>query len=84
MSARTFTSTIQRRQFLIGASAMPVSAPSIVRAASLMPVRRIVLAVQQNHYGFIDRLWIDHLYRSGELTGVALTHAIEQGYWTTN
>jgi hypothetical protein len=50
-------------------------APSIVRAPSLM----IVLAVQQNHYGFIDRLWIDHLYRSGELTGVAPARAIEQG-----
>lgn len=70
---------IARRTFFIGASATLVCAPAIVRAASLMPVRGIIVPVQQNYYGFVYRLWIDSLYRSGKLQGAALSHAIEQG-----
>jgi hypothetical protein len=70
---------IGRRQFLIGASTTLVSAPSIVQAASLMAVRRIIIPVHKHYYGFLDRLRIDHLYRSGKLRGATLTHAIEQG-----
>jgi hypothetical protein len=70
---------IRRRQFLIGASATLVSAPDIVRAANLMPVRNTIVPAQQNSYGFVCRLRVDSLYRSGKLQGTALTHAIEQG-----
>ena len=37
------------------------------------------MPVQRNYYGFVDRLWIDHRYRSGELQGRDLIHVIEQG-----
>ncbi len=70
---------IVRRELLIGASASLLCAPAIVRTASLMPVRGIIVPVQQNYYGFVYRLWIDSLYRSGKLEGAALTRAIEQG-----
>jgi hypothetical protein len=69
---------IPRRQFLIGATATLVSAPSIVRATNLMPVRSII-AAQSNVFGFVCRLRVDSLYRSGKLQDTALTHAIEQG-----
>jgi hypothetical protein len=62
----------------MGASATLFGAPAIIRAANLMPVRSIIFPVQ-NRYGFVDRLRIDFLYRSGKLCGTALTHAIEQG-----
>jgi hypothetical protein len=77
--ARIEPPMIARRTLLIGASATLLCAPAIVRAASLMPVRGIIALMQQNYYGFVYRLWIDSLYRSGKLQGAALTHAIEHG-----
>jgi hypothetical protein len=76
---------IDRRDFLICASATLICAPAVVRAESLMPVRGVILPVQSivpvrsNYYGFCDRLWIDSRYRSGELRGRSLINAVEQG-----
>ena len=53
---------ISRRNWLIGASAVLVSAPSlVVRAANLMAIRGIVMPIQRNYYGFCDRLWINRV-----------------------
>jgi hypothetical protein len=69
-----------RRQFLTAASAMLVNAAGIVRAAGRMPVRSIIAPIQQDRYdGFVDRLRVDSLYRSGKLQGAALARAIEHG-----
>ena len=70
---------ITRRECLIGISAALVSAPAIVRAESLMKVRGIVMPLQNNYYGFCDRLAIDWRYRQGVLRGRALTQMIEEG-----
>ena len=70
---------ISRRNWLIGASAVLVSAPSLVRAASLMPIRGIVMSIQPNYYGFCDRLGIDLRYKSGVLRGQSLLQLIDQG-----
>jgi hypothetical protein len=61
-----------RRNLLIGASCALICAPAIVKVANIMPVRRLVVPAQPNYYGFTDRLWIDQLYRSGQLKGKAL------------
>ena len=37
------------------------------------------MPVQRNYYGWICRLRFDWHYRSGELPGSRLIHAIEQG-----
>ena len=55
--------TIARRDFLIGASAMLVFAPSIVRASSLMPLKGIALLsekhrFERHYYGFVERLYV--------------------------
>jgi hypothetical protein len=74
-SKRAEPSIITRRNYLIGASAALMCAPAVVRAGNLMAIR----PVQRNYYGFVDRLWIDHRYRSGKLQGRDLIHVIEQG-----
>ena len=51
---------ITRRSIFIGAAASLICAPAIVRVASLMPIRGIVLA-ERNYYGFVDRLYV-HSY----------------------
>jgi hypothetical protein len=43
-----------------------------------MPVRGIVIPIQENYYGFCDRLWINSRYQSGELRGLALMRMIEE------
>jgi hypothetical protein len=71
---------ISRRNFLITTSAALITAPAIVHIANIMPVRKVILSFQGNyHYGFVSRLWIDHRYRSGQLSDDFLVHAIEQG-----
>jgi hypothetical protein len=70
---------ITRRKCLIGISATMVSAPAIVRAGSLMKIRSIVMPLQKNYYGFVDRLYIDHRYHTGELRGPTLIRLIEEG-----
>jgi len=44
-----------------------------------MKVRGIVMPRQKNYYGFVDRLRIESLYRTGALRGSALTKLIEEG-----
>ena len=46
------------RRFLIGGAAALVCAPSIVRTASLMPVRGIIFPSQTFQYGFAERLYV--------------------------
>jgi hypothetical protein len=46
---------VTRRNFLVGASASLLSAPAVVRAASLMPVRNII--IDPPYWGFVDRLF---------------------------
>ena len=71
-------SIITRRDCLIGASTV-LMCPAVVRAGNLMAIRGVIMPAQRNYYGFVDRLWIDHRYRSGELQGRDLIHVIEQG-----
>jgi hypothetical protein len=80
---------ISRRDCLIGASAALMTAPAIVRAGSLMPVRSVIIPSGCNYYGFVsndrscygfcDRLAIDWRYRSGALRGPALIRTINEG-----
>jgi hypothetical protein len=78
---------ITRRNWLIGAAAtgasklaVPwVTAPHIVRAANLMAIRGTVMPIERFYYGYVDRLQINHRYRSGELRGESLLHVINQG-----
>src|ERR1700722_4479771 len=55
-------SPITRRSLFIGAAASLLCAPAIVRASNLMPVRRIILKSDLNHYGFVDRLWASEYF----------------------
>jgi hypothetical protein len=71
---------ITRRKWLIGISAVLVSAPAIVRVESLMKVRGIAVPIHpKNYYGFCDRLWINSRYRNGELRGRTLIRLIDEG-----
>ena len=72
-SKRGEPSVITRRDCLIGASTALICAPAVVRAGNLMAIRGVIMPV------FVDRLWIDHRYRFGELQGRDLIHVIEQG-----
>ena len=51
---------ITRRSIFMGAGASLLCAPAIVRAASLMPVRTLILPADRPRAGFCERL----LYRS--------------------
>jgi hypothetical protein len=55
-----------RRSILIGAAASLLSAPAIVRAASLMPVRRVSFPYGPQYAGFVDRLFLHALENSLE------------------
>lgn len=70
---------ISRRNWLIGASAVLVSAPAVVSASNLMAIRGIVMPIQRHYWGFCDRLWINQRYRSGELRGQSLLQLIDEG-----
>ena len=53
---------ITRRSIFIGAAASLICAPAIVRAASLMPVRSLILPIERPSAGFVERLgyyWMD-------------------------
>ena len=67
-----------RRKFLIGSAAALLSAPAIIRAGSLMKLRKIVVP-HYNYYGFCDRLWINSRYENGELRGPALLRMMQAG-----
>jgi hypothetical protein len=45
-----------RRTLFIGSAALLICAPAIVRAASLMPIRGVIVPTNRNCMGFIDRL----------------------------
>jgi hypothetical protein len=47
-----------RRKLLIGVAASLLCTPAIVRVGSLMPVRGIILPIQRNYYGFLERLYV--------------------------
>jgi len=70
---------ITRRNCLIGASAALICAPAVVRAGNLMVIRGVIMPVQRNYYGFVDRLQINHLYYTGELRGPGLMQVVEDG-----
>jgi len=57
-------SLITRRSIFIGAAASLIFAPAIVRAASLMPVRRLPPPFGPQYAGFCDRLWLHWLNNS--------------------
>jgi hypothetical protein len=70
---------ITRRNLIIGASAVLITAPAIVRAATLMPVRSMIIRDDRIYYGFCERLAIDHRYRTGALRDPALIRVINDG-----
>ena len=45
-------SMITRRRFLVSGSATVLCAPAVVRVATLMPVRGIVIPTEELHFGF--------------------------------
>ena len=71
-------SLITRRSIFIGAAASLICAPAIVRAASLMPVRSLILPTERrfqlNPYGeFCRRLFyhsLDNSLRVGRITTI--------------
>jgi hypothetical protein len=54
-------SLIRRRSILIGAAATLLCAPAIVRAANLMPVRRLPFPFGRQYAGFLERLYFHTL-----------------------
>jgi hypothetical protein len=57
-------SLITRRSIFIGAAASLLCAPAIVRAANLMPVRRLPFPFGPQYAGFVDRIYLHALERS--------------------
>jgi hypothetical protein len=67
---------ITRRSILIGAGSL-LCAPAIVRAASLMPVRRPLPPFGPQYAGFVDRLYfhtLDGSLRAGLRAGQTSIH----------
>jgi hypothetical protein len=60
-------SLITRRSIFIGAAASLLCAPAIVRAANLMPVRRLPFPYGPQYAGFVDRLFLHALENSLEV-----------------
>lgn len=52
---------ITRRNVFMGAGALLLCAPAIVRAASLMPVRSLILPTQRPWAGFCERVFYSAL-----------------------
>ena len=52
---------INRRRFLVSGFATALCAPAVVRVATLMPVRGIVIPSEVLHFGFVDRMYV-HLH----------------------
>jgi hypothetical protein len=50
-----------RRSIFIGAASSLIFAPSIVRAASLMKVRSLILPIERASAGFVERLRFQYL-----------------------
>jgi hypothetical protein len=54
-------SLITRRSLFIGAAASLLCAPAIVRAANLMPVRRLPFPFGPQYAGYVERLFLHAL-----------------------
>ena len=52
---------LTRRSVVIGAAASLICAPAIVRAANLMPVRRLPFPFGPQYAGFVERLYLHAL-----------------------
>jgi hypothetical protein len=68
---RDHDSRITRRGIFIGAAVSLVCAPAIVRATSLMPIRRSLFPVGPQHAGYCERLYFHTLegdLRSGKMS----------------
>jgi hypothetical protein len=64
---------ITRGSIFIGATTSLLCAPAVVRAASLMPVRGLILPIERPHAGFCQRLFyhsLDSGLRAGRVTTV--------------
>jgi hypothetical protein len=64
---------ITRRSIFIGAAASLICAPAIVRAARLMPVRRLRVPIAPQYAGFCERLMYQGLnsnLRAGRMSTV--------------
>ena len=62
---------ITRRSIFIGAAASLICAPAIVRATSLMPVRRTATTIGPQYAGFVERLMyqsLDSDLRAGRMS----------------
>ena len=63
---------VSRRSLLLGLAAWSISAPAIVRASTLMPIRRIVLPeVNLPWAGYVERVFYNALatnLRRGQIT----------------
>jgi hypothetical protein len=62
---------ITRRSIIRGTAAALIFAPAIVRATSLMPVRRLCLPVEHLYAGYVERLYfraLDSDLRIGRMT----------------
>jgi hypothetical protein len=57
-------SLITRRSILIGATASLICAPAIVRAANIMPVRRLPFPYGPQYAGYVDRLFLHSIESS--------------------
>jgi hypothetical protein len=64
---------------ITGIVATFVCSPSVIRAEHLMALRGKTLPLNDNYYGFVDRLWIRQRDLLGELRGEALARMIERG-----
>jgi hypothetical protein len=51
----------RRRSIILGAAATLICAPAIVRAANLMPVRRLPFPFGPQYAGFVERLYFHTL-----------------------
>jgi hypothetical protein len=70
---------ITRRNICIGAVASLLCAPAIVRAANLMPVRRLPFPYGPQYAGFVDRLFLHALESSLQAGSQAGRTSIEVG-----
>jgi hypothetical protein len=67
MTAPIFTpdrTLITRRSIFIGAAASLLCAPAIVRAANLMPARRLPFPYGPQYAGYVDRLFLHSIESS--------------------
>lgn len=57
-------SLMTRRSVFIGAAALLICAPAVVRATSLMPVRRLPFPFGPQYAGFVERLFLHSIESS--------------------